>query len=110
MLRSVSWAESKVFTCTAFAKANQLLGSYKPIKVESFSELEIHNYIDYYIEKNWLQTPHARTDDGREEIKFLSGCNPAQFRRICQPLWTKTWTLAQRTRTLIHQVSELNVY
>lgn len=67
-------------------QANQLLGAYKTIKVQNFSESEINNYIDYYIEKNWLQTPYARTDDGREEIKFLSGCNPAQFRRFCQSL------------------------
>ena len=77
------------FICSSgffYLKANALLGSYKPVRVDIFSEQEINNYIDYYIEKNWLQTPHARTDEGREEIKFLSGSNPAQFRRVCESL------------------------
>ena len=70
----------------AHLQANALLGAYKPVRVDIYSEQEFANYVDYYIEKNWLQTPFARTDDGREEIKFLSGRNPAQFRRVCESL------------------------
>ena len=48
--------------------------------------MELINHYEYYKDRNWLQSEDALTDDGRDEIKFLSGNNPREFMRVCQTL------------------------
>lgn len=57
---------------------------FVPIEVENYSRLEMQNFYDYYKYKEWIQSDEAQTDDGREELFFLSGGNPAQFNRVCR--------------------------
>ena len=57
---------------------------FVPIEVPSYSNEEILNYFEYYKEKNWLQSPEAKSDEGKEELFFLSAKNPSQFQRVCQ--------------------------
>jgi hypothetical protein len=52
--------------------------------VDLYSDKEVLNYHEYYKYKDWLQNEQATTDEGREELIFLSGKNPAQFNRVCQ--------------------------
>ena len=60
------------------------LEPFVPVNVPSYSDQEILNYHEYYKYKDWLLNEDAKTDDGREELIFLSGKNPAEFTRVCQ--------------------------
>ena len=51
-----------------------------------YSDDEISNHLEYYKDRNWIQNPAAKTNEGKEELVFLSGKNPAQFVRVCQTL------------------------
>ena len=44
-----------------------------------YNEKEANNCLDYYNERNWLQRPESNTEEGRQEIKFLSGFNPSKI-------------------------------
>jgi hypothetical protein len=57
-----------------------------PIEVPIYNDKEILNHFEYYKERNWITNPNARTDDGREELIFLSGKNPAEFQRVCEAI------------------------
>lgn len=60
------------------------LEPFVPVNVPSYSDREILNYHEYYKYNDWLLNEDAKTDDGREELIFLSGKNPAEFTRVCQ--------------------------
>lgn len=46
------------------------------MKVDKYNEKEMESCLDYYIDRQWIQRPQAKTEEGRTEIKFLSGFNP----------------------------------
>ncbi|KAI2797757.1 28S ribosomal protein S29, mitochondrial [Blomia tropicalis] len=56
---------------------------FVPIEVGRYSEKEILTCLDYYEDRKWLQRPESFTEEGREEIKFLSGCNPFHVYDFC---------------------------
>ena len=57
---------------------------FVPVEVPSYTEEELTNHFEYYKDRNWLQNPDAKTNEGKQEIMFLSGNNPTEFARICQ--------------------------
>ena len=57
-----------------------------PVEVPSYSREEITNHFEYYKNRNWIQNNEAATEEGLEELIFLSGCNPEQFKRVVNPL------------------------
>ena len=59
---------------------------FVPIEVPAYSDDEISNHLEYYKDRNWIQNSAAKTSEGKEEIIFLSGKNPAQFVRVCRGL------------------------
>lgn len=59
---------------------------FVPVEVSEFTQKEFQSCMDYYEDRQWLQRPAARTLEGQEEIKFLSGMNPGQIARICSEL------------------------
>ena len=67
-------------------KAKRALGKCDFVEVNNYSKDEINNYLNYYIDRNWLQNPQALTDSGKDELIFLSGSNPLQLKRVCQPI------------------------
>jgi small subunit ribosomal protein S29 len=42
--------------------------------------------LDYFNDRLWIQRPAAKTPEGRNEIKFLSGFNPLVTYEICSAL------------------------
>ena len=48
-----------------------------------YSDEEIGNHYEYYKDRNWLQNETAKLETGKDELIFLSGRNPSQFRRVC---------------------------
>ncbi len=58
-----------------------------PIEIPSYSDKELMNQYEYFKDRNWLQNPESLTDQGREELVFLSGKNPFEFMRVCQSIW-----------------------
>jgi small subunit ribosomal protein S29 len=62
------------------------LEPFVPIEIPSYSDEEISNHLEYYKDRNWIQNPDAKTNEGKEEIIFLSGKNPTEFNRVCQAL------------------------
>lgn len=59
---------------------------FVPVLVDNYTEKEINNCIDYYIDRMWIQNKNGHTEIGRKELKFLSGHNPYSLMQICAPL------------------------
>ncbi|KAG9345414.1 hypothetical protein JZ751_009961 [Albula glossodonta] len=59
---------------------------FVPIQVPVYSEMEFESCYQYYIDRNWLQHPQSRTEEGKKELLFLSNRNPAVLERLCASL------------------------
>ncbi|XP_042750770.1 28S ribosomal protein S29, mitochondrial [Lagopus leucura] len=62
------------------------LDPFVPILVPNYTEREFESCYQYYLHCRWLQHDKARTEDGKEELRFLSGRNPWQLERLAAPL------------------------
>ncbi|OXB70925.1 UNVERIFIED_CONTAM: hypothetical protein H355_010751 [Colinus virginianus] len=62
------------------------LDPFVPILVPNYTEQEFESCYHYYLHNRWLQHEKARTEDGKEELRFLSGSNPRQLERLSAPL------------------------
>lgn len=62
------------------------LDPFVPIPVPNYSPREFESCYRYYLDRKWLQHEKARTEDGKEELRFLSGSNPRQLERLAGPL------------------------
>ena len=62
------------------------LDPFIPIKVNEYSETEVESCLQYYIDRHWLQNKKGCTEEGKRELKFLSGMNPERLMEICAPL------------------------
>uniref|UniRef100_A0A672YN88 Small ribosomal subunit protein mS29 n=1 Tax=Sphaeramia orbicularis TaxID=375764 RepID=A0A672YN88_9TELE len=54
-----------------------------PVSVPNYSEKEFESCYLYYMDRNWLQHPQSRTEEGKKELIFLSNRNPAAFEKLC---------------------------
>uniref|UniRef100_A0A1A7WET9 Small ribosomal subunit protein mS29 n=1 Tax=Iconisemion striatum TaxID=60296 RepID=A0A1A7WET9_9TELE len=54
-----------------------------PVSVPDYSEKEFESCYLYYMDRNWLQHPQSRQEDGKKELIFLSNRNPSLFERLC---------------------------
>ncbi|XP_053743635.1 28S ribosomal protein S29, mitochondrial [Synchiropus splendidus] len=59
---------------------------FLPVSVPNYSEKEFESCYLYYIDRNWLQHPQSRTEDGKKELIFLSNRNPWALEKICASL------------------------
>lgn len=62
-------------------QGTESLDPFVPVLVPELTEAEFHNFLDYFEEKRWLQTPGARA-----ELEFLSQRNPYTLAELCAPL------------------------
>lgn len=56
---------------------------FVPIPVSYYNEKEFESCYLYYLDRNWLQHPHSRTEEGKKELLFLCNKNPATLERLC---------------------------
>ncbi|KAM4568840.1 small ribosomal subunit protein mS29 [Fundulus diaphanus] len=56
---------------------------FVPVSVPNYSEKEFESCYLYYTDRNWLQHPQSRTEEGKKELVFLSNRNPSMFERLC---------------------------
>ncbi|XP_053906635.1 28S ribosomal protein S29, mitochondrial isoform X2 [Cuculus canorus] len=63
-----------------------VLDPFIPILVSNYSAAEFESCYQYYRHCRWLQHPRAHTEEGKEELRFLSGSNPRQLERLAGPL------------------------
>lgn len=56
------------------------------MEVGKYSDKEFSSCLDYYEDRDWIQRPEARTEQGRDEIRFLSASNPFQVYEFCTNL------------------------
>ncbi|TDH11768.1 hypothetical protein EPR50_G00064180 [Perca flavescens] len=54
-----------------------------PVSVPNYSEKEFESCYLYFMDRQWLQHPQSRTEEGKKEIIFLSNRNPSMLDRIC---------------------------
>lgn len=54
-----------------------------PVSVSNYSEKEFESCFLYYTDRQWLQHPQSRTEEGKKELVFLCNRNPASMDRIC---------------------------
>lgn len=59
-------------------KGWEVMEPFIPVEVKPYTEAELDNIIDYYIEKKWLK-PDCATLAARREIHFLTGRIPKDF-------------------------------
>ncbi|XP_004589068.2 small ribosomal subunit protein mS29 [Ochotona princeps] len=59
------------------------LDPFIPILVNNYNPKEFESCIQYYLENSWLQHEKAHTEDGKQELLFLSHANPGQLERLC---------------------------
>ena len=59
---------------------------FVPVEVPSYSKKELLNHYEYYRDRNWIQNDEALTEEGLEELIFLSSYNPEQFKRVIKPI------------------------
>lgn len=59
---------------------------FVPVSVPNYSEKEFESCYLYYLDRQWLQHPQSRTEEGKKELLFLSNRNPWMFDRICASL------------------------
>lgn len=64
----------------------EALDPFVPIQVSNFTDREFEGCYRYYQEHKWLQHSQATTDEGRLEIRFLTGRNPGLMERMCSYL------------------------
>lgn len=54
-----------------------------PVSVPNYSEKEFESCYLYYLDRQWLQHPQSRTEEGKKELIFLSNRNPWMLDRVC---------------------------
>merc|ERR1712243_46399 len=59
-----------------------LLNPFIPVRCEGYNESELGSCLDYYEERKWTTFPPAKTEQGRKELKFISGSNPYDLQRL----------------------------
>ncbi|KAI8792535.1 28S ribosomal protein S29, mitochondrial-like isoform X1 [Biomphalaria glabrata] len=64
----------------------EALDPFVPILVPEYTEKEALSTINYYIEHNWIQNAHGRTEEGKKEIIFVSNNNPFKLYQVCTSL------------------------
>ncbi|KAK2705044.1 hypothetical protein QYM36_017175 [Artemia franciscana] len=64
----------------------ECLDPFYPVEVSNYTEKEFLSTLDYLKEKNWIQHPQALTEEGRDQLAFLSGFNPLQLQYIVDAL------------------------
>uniref|UniRef100_A0A0N5BPE1 Small ribosomal subunit protein mS29 n=1 Tax=Strongyloides papillosus TaxID=174720 RepID=A0A0N5BPE1_STREA len=53
------------------------------IQTRNYNDKEINVMYEYYKSKNWLMTPGAVTENGKNQLIYLSAFNPHYFERLC---------------------------
>lgn len=56
---------------------------FVPVPVSDYNEKEFESSYLYYMDRNWLQHPHSRTEEGKKELIFLSNKNPSLLEKLC---------------------------
>lgn len=56
---------------------------FVPVCVSGYNEKEFESCYLYYLDRNWLQHPHSRSEEGKKELIFLSNRNPSILERLC---------------------------
>lgn len=69
-----------------FQQGFQDFDPFIPVKVDHYTDKEFYSCLSYYLDRNWLQRPEAKTDEGWEEIKFLSAMNPHEVQKFVSNL------------------------
>ncbi|XP_062821259.1 small ribosomal subunit protein mS29 isoform X2 [Anolis carolinensis] len=67
-------------------KGFDALDPFVPIQVHNYTDREFESCYQYYLEQKWLQHEKASTNEGRLELRFLTGCNPGLLDRISSHL------------------------
>ncbi|XP_033983409.1 28S ribosomal protein S29, mitochondrial [Trematomus bernacchii] len=59
---------------------------FLPVSVPNYSEKEFESCYLYWLDRQWLQHPLSRTEEGKKEIIFLCNRNPSLMDRVCASL------------------------
>ncbi|KAJ9593694.1 hypothetical protein L9F63_014742 [Diploptera punctata] len=62
------------------------LDPFVPVKISEYNENEMESCLQYYINRRWLQNKRGHTEEGKKELKYLSGMNPYHLMKICASL------------------------
>ncbi|KAK0414073.1 hypothetical protein QR680_007134 [Steinernema hermaphroditum] len=54
-----------------------------PIETQLYTKEEANAVYDYYVDKKWLTSPQAQTEEARKQLMYLSAFNPFHYERLC---------------------------
>ncbi|ETN84670.1 hypothetical protein NECAME_06769 [Necator americanus] len=54
-----------------------------PIEVKQYTKNEINNIYQYYHDRRWITNEKAKTEEGKQQLIYLSAHNPFSFERLC---------------------------
>ncbi|TKR67470.1 hypothetical protein L596_023619 [Steinernema carpocapsae] len=64
-------------------KGFDAIDPFIPIETELYTKEEANAVYDYYLEKQWLSSPKAQTEEARKQLMYLSAFNPFHYERLC---------------------------
>ncbi|KAK7084809.1 28S ribosomal protein S29, mitochondrial, partial [Halocaridina rubra] len=67
-------------------KGWETLDPFVPIPVKDYNEREMSSVLDYYTERNWIQTVDGTSEEARQELTAYSNHNPRSLMEICRSL------------------------
>uniref|UniRef100_A0A1I8AQD9 Small ribosomal subunit protein mS29 n=1 Tax=Steinernema glaseri TaxID=37863 RepID=A0A1I8AQD9_9BILA len=53
------------------------------IETGLYTKEEANAVYDYYMDKKWIASPKARTEEARQQLLYLSAFNPFHYERLC---------------------------
>lgn len=66
-----------------YRKGFEHIDPFVPMRVGLYNDLEFDNFINFYLDRKWISNYASGLD---KELKFLSGCNGYELKRITEPL------------------------
>uniref|UniRef100_A0A673G404 Small ribosomal subunit protein mS29 n=1 Tax=Sinocyclocheilus rhinocerous TaxID=307959 RepID=A0A673G404_9TELE len=75
-----------LFMPSVFQEGFDSMEPFVPVSVSNYNEKEFESCYLYYLDRNWLQHPHSRSEEGKKELIFLCNKNPSILERLCAAL------------------------
>uniref|UniRef100_A0A8C2FUM8 Small ribosomal subunit protein mS29 n=1 Tax=Cyprinus carpio TaxID=7962 RepID=A0A8C2FUM8_CYPCA len=72
-----------LFMSSVFQEGFDNMEPFVPVSVSNYNEKEFESCYLYYLDRNWLQHSHSRSEEGKKELIFLSNKNPSILERLC---------------------------
>lgn len=67
-------------------KGWETLDPFVPVPVDDYDEREMRSIVDYYVDREWLQTVDGSLEEARRELAAYTNHNPRNLMEVCRSL------------------------